>query len=57
MGSMAILHPIISDLLPRKVTIAGDYEIPVRTIFQGLTIGVTGGAVLNNFSLGLNLAF
>jgi len=57
MGASALLHPVVSHYLPKKVTLFGEYEIPLRTTFQAISIGVTGGCVINNFSIGLNLAF
>jgi len=51
-----LVHPIITHTLPREVVL-GDYRIPVRTIWQSVSIVVTGGCVINNLSIGLNVAF
>jgi hypothetical protein len=52
----AILHPIVTHYLPRKVKIFG-YDFPARTVFQSVTIGMSGGCVVQNLSVGLRLAF
>ena len=57
MGSWAILHPVITDLVPKNITIAGEYNIPARTIFQGVSIGLSGGCVIKNFRLGFHVNF
>ncbi len=43
----AFAHPVVSYLLPN----------PYRKAFQYVTIGMTGMAVINNFSIGLRLDF
>lgn len=52
----AILHPIITHYLPRKIKVFG-YNFPARTIFQSVTIGMSGACVVQNLSIGLQLAF
>lgn len=56
MGLGAIAHPIVTYFLPRRVELWG-YEIPARTVFQGLTIGLSGALVVNNLRIGLTLSF
>ncbi len=57
MGGWAVLHPVITHWIPKKITIADDYEIPLRSVFQGISIGATGGCVVKNFRLGLEFKF
>jgi len=47
MGSSTIINPLITHVLPSKW----------RPYFQGLSIGVTTGCVVNNYRLGLNINF
>ena len=56
MGLGAVVHPAVTYFLPRKIDLWG-YEIPARTIFQGLTIGFSGACVVNNFRIGLTLSY
>ena len=56
MASGAILHPIISHLLPREVKL-WNWKIPARTLFQSITIGTTGACVANNLAIGLKIDF
>jgi hypothetical protein len=43
MGTALIVHPIISGLLPK----------PYRDVWQYMSIGVSGAAVINNVSIGV----
>lgn len=52
----ALLHPVITYVLPRKVDVFG-VEVPVRRIWQGISIGMSGACVVNNFSIGLGMGF
>lgn len=52
----AILHPIVTHLLPREADILGKDTHP-RRLFQAITIGMSGACVVNNFSIGLKLNF
>ena len=56
MLSAAILHPIITHYLPRKVKVLG-FDFPLRTVFQSVSIGVSGACVVNNFNVGINIGF
>jgi len=56
MFSGAVLHPVVTRLLPVKVNL-WDYDIPVRNIFQGVTIGMSGTCAVNNLTLGLKFAW
>lgn len=56
MGLGAVAHPIVVYFLPRKIDLWG-YKIPARTIFQGLTIGLSGTCVVNNLRIGLTLSY
>jgi len=56
MGLSAVVHPAVTYFLPRKIDLWG-YEIPARTIFQGLTIGFSGACIVNNFRIGLTLSY
>jgi hypothetical protein len=47
MGSLMILHPLITYILPAKL----------RPVFQMITIGYEGNAVQNNLRAGLNIKF
>jgi hypothetical protein len=46
-GSVMILHPLITYILPAKL----------RPVFQMITIGIEGNAVQNNLRAGLNVKF
>lgn len=52
----AILYPIVTYLLPRSL-IVFDMDIQPRRTFQALSIGVAGGCVFNNLSIGLTMDF
>lgn len=52
----AVLHPIIVHYLPRDLEILGINLKPKRS-FQGISIGMSGGCVINNFSIGLKWEF
>ncbi len=56
MVSTTILHPLITYALPKEIIVL-DTKIPVRTMFQSISIMVSGGLVINNFSIGLNCTF
>jgi len=43
MGAWMVIHPLISDVLPPEY----------RKYWQYISIGVTGGCVLNNLSIGI----
>jgi hypothetical protein len=49
----AILHPIITDILPREKTLLGVQAMP-RAFWQNISLVVSGACVINNFSIGLN---
>lgn len=54
-GSM-ILHPIITYILPKEVTVF-DVKIPVRTLFQFISITTSSGLIINNINVGLHCTF
>jgi hypothetical protein len=56
MGSVAVLHPLITYALPKEVNLL-DFKIPVRNIFQGISIGISGGCAVKNLGIGLKLSF
>lgn len=56
MISGAALHPIVTHILPRKVSVWG-YKIPLREPWQYVTIGMSLGCVVNNFSIGLGFGW
>lgn len=47
MGGWMLLHPIISDMLPPEY----------RKYWQYISIGVSGGCVLNNMNLGIGFGW
>lgn len=53
MATTAILHPIITNALPRKYTIGG-FELKPRAWFQNISIGGSAYLVGVNFSIGLD---
>jgi hypothetical protein len=56
MGALTFLHPLISHYLPVKTNFLG-FAIKPRAIWQNASIGITGGAVFKNFSIGLTVKF
>lgn len=59
MGAGAIVHPIISHILPRKAKFLwmdNVYWYP-RTTWQSITITMSGSAVINNLSIGIKCEF
>ena len=56
MIATALLHPVVTYLLPREVDVLG-VNVPVRFIWQGVSIGVSGTCVVNNASIGLRIGF
>ena len=49
MGLGAILHPLVVNYLPRNYYFEWlDLNIPARTIFQSISIGMSGGCAANN---------
>lgn len=52
----ALLHPVITYLLPRKVELLG-VDFPLRTVWQMISIGMSLGCVVNNASIGLRVEF
>ena len=52
----SLAHAGISFLLPSKVDLWG-MKVPVRTIFQAVSIGWTGSMVGHNFDIGLKVRF
>ena len=56
MGIGAVVHPIITHLLPRKFNLFG-WETKPKTWFQNISLIGSGACVANNFGVGLRLAF
>ncbi|MCE5226670.1 MAG: hypothetical protein LLG05_12535 [Porphyromonadaceae bacterium] len=56
MIATALLHPVVTYLLPREVDVFG-IKVPIRFIWQGVSIGVSGTCVVNNASIGLRIGF
>lgn len=56
MAASAFLHPLVTGLLPRKARILG-LELRPRTIWQCISIGLSGGLVIHNFSIGIQMKF
>ena len=56
MGTWLVAHPIITNYLPREVVWL-DTKIPLRAIFQSLSIGISGYSVIHNFSAGVHMSF
>lgn len=56
MGLGAVLHPLVTHVLPRDAEVFG-LSFKPRRIWQGVTIMVSGACVANNFSIGLRLNF
>jgi hypothetical protein len=52
----ALLHPVITYLLPRKVDVLG-VSVPVRFMWQSVSIGVSGTCVVSNANIGLRIGF
>jgi len=55
-GSVLVLHPIISALLPKDVNFAG-FQLNPRLAWQYFYLGVESTAIISNFNGGLRLAF
>ena len=47
MGLETILHPLVTHVLPKSC----------RPYWQWVTIGISGGLVINNYSIGLKVRF
>ena len=56
MGACMVLHPIITDILPKKATTLGIDWNP-RSAWQYISLGVSAGAAGSNLSLGLHIDF
>jgi len=56
MGACMVLHPMVTDLLPKHATTLGIDWNP-RAAWQYVTIGVSAGAAGSNLSLGLHIDF
>lgn len=52
----AIAHPFVSRMLPVKSEIWG-VEWSPRRVWQGVTLGIGVGCVVNNYSIGLSGSF
>jgi hypothetical protein len=52
----AILHPIVTEMLPVKYRLWG-VDVKPKTIWQSISIGMSGACVVNNFSIGLSVNF
>lgn len=52
----AVLHPIVTEVLPNKYNLWG-IKLRPRIIWESVSIGMSGGCVLNNFSIGLGVKF
>lgn len=56
MGTCLVAHPIIVNYIPREV-VWFDTKIPLRALFQSISIGFSGYAVIHNFNAGLHMTF
>ena len=56
MGASAILHPVVTWLLPEKAEVFG-FEFNPRWVWLGGTIATSGACVINNNSIGLRFGF
>lgn len=52
----ALLHPVITYVLPRKVDVLG-VSVPVRFMWQSVSIGISGTCVVSNANIGLRIGF
>lgn len=56
MGLSAILHPIITNFLPKRARF-GNIIFNPRAVWQAISIGMSGNYVVNNFNVGLTVRF
>ena len=56
MGASALLHPLVTYMLPEEAEILG-FEFNPRWVWLGGTIATSGACVINNQSIGLKMAF
>ena len=56
MGASALLHPLVTYLLPEQADILG-FEINPRWVWLGGTIATSGVCVINNNAIGLKMGF
>lgn len=56
MATGTVAHIFITDFLPRKYNLWG-WEMRPRELWQSITIGMSGGCVINNFAIGLRRNF
>jgi hypothetical protein len=56
MAACAVLHPLITGLLPKETRMLGLTFDP-RAIWQGLSISLSAGLVAHNFSIGIEVDF
>ena len=56
MISGMIIHPIITHILPVKYRLFGA-DVPLRSIFQNITLAVSSGLVTHNYHIGLMVKF
>ena len=56
MAASAIVHPLITGLLPKESEILG-LKLKPRAIWQSVSIGLSAGLVMHNFNLGIQMEF
>jgi hypothetical protein len=56
MAVSALLHPVITGILPKETEILG-FKIKPRAIWQSISIGISAGLVMHNASIGIQIEF